>query len=178
MSRTHLSMRSRFADYSAPSYRQMKPTHRSPLSRQSRAGLTILEVMLAMFVLVLVFGAALSAVVHVSSVVAAAKTRTRAVAVLNQKLEEMRALTFTNLNAKLSSASFTSGAETDAAFTGTGVRSFQWTRTVDGGAADVSGSMVKVVVTVSWVQAGHAASISAYSYFAKYGILTAESAAT
>lgn len=138
--------------------------------------MTLLEVMLAMFILVMVFGAALSTVVRVGALVAAAKTRTRAATVLNQKLEEMRALTFTNLNRNLANGSFTSGTETDAAFTGTNAREFKWTRTVDSAAADASSTLIKVVVTVSWEQAGHTSSVTAYSYLAKNGILAAESA--
>ncbi len=144
----------------------------------SKHGLTLLEVMLATFILVMIFGAAISSVVQVSATVASAKNRTRAVAVLNERMEEMRAMTFTNLSKNLAAASFTSGTETNTVLTGKGARSFTWTRTVDTAAADASSSLVKVVVTVTWAQVDGTRSISAYSYFSKDGVLTAESAAS
>ncbi len=148
------------------------------LHHRSKHGLTLLEVMLATFILVMIFGAAISSVVQVSATVASAKNRTRAVAVLNQRMEEMRAMTFTNLSKNLTAAGFTSGTETNTALTGKGARSFTWTRTVDTAAADASSSLVKVVVTVTWEQVNGVRSISAYTYFAKNGVLTAESAAS
>ena len=140
--------------------------------------MTLLEVMLAAFFLVIVFGAALSTVVQVGRVVVAAKNRTRAVTVLNQKLEEMRSLTFANLSTSLGSSGFLSGTETDIGFTGTSTAEFRWTRTVDAAADDASENLFKVVVTVSWIQGGQERSLRAYSYFSRDGIVTAESAAT
>lgn len=157
--------------------RHSRPTTTTTRSSR-RQGMTLLEVVLAMFILVMVFGAALSSVMQVGATVATAKNRTRAVAVLNQRMEEMRAMTFTNLGKNLASAGFTSGTETNAALAGTGARVFRWTRTVDTAAADASSALVKVVVTVSWEQVNGVGSISAYSYFAKDGVLTAESAAS
>ena len=71
-------------------------TRRRQRSTRPHQGMTLLEVMLAMFILVMVFGAALSSVVHVASTVAAAKNRTRAVAILNLQMEEMRAMSFSD----------------------------------------------------------------------------------
>ncbi len=140
--------------------------------------MTLLEVMIAMSILLVIFGAALSSVVNVAATVAAAKNRTRAVAVLNQRMEEMRALTFANLSQKLGASTFTVGTETHADFTGTSARAFTWTRSVDTAAPDASSDLLKVVVTVTWSQANRTRSISAYSYFAKNGILVADSTAS
>ncbi len=137
--------------------------------------MTLLEVMMALSILVMIFGAALASLVNVAATVAAAKNRTRAVAVLNQRMEEMRSLTFANLSKNLAATGFTAGTETNADVTGTNARSFAWTRTVDTGAPDTSSDLLKVVVTVTWAQADRTRSISAYSYFAKNGVVVAES---
>ncbi len=157
--------------------RRSRPTNATTRTN-SRQGMTLLEVVLAMFILVMVFGAALSSVMQVSATVATAKNRTRAVAVLNQRMEEMRAQTFTNLGKSLASASFTAGTESNTTLTGTGAGAFRWTRTVDAAAADAANSLIKVVVTVTWEQVNGVRTISAYSYFSKDGVLTAESAAS
>lgn len=140
--------------------------------------MTLLEVMLAVFVLVLVFGAALSSLLQVSATVATAKNRTRAVALLNMQMEEMRSMSFTRLQSRLADTSFTAGSIAASTLTGTGARAFRWTRTVDATATDTSSSLIKVVVTVTWEQINGVRSISAYSYFGKDGVLTAESAAS
>ncbi len=141
--------------------------------------MTILEVLIAMFILVIVFGAAISAVVNITRVVTAAKSRTRAVALLNQRMEEMRALTFANLNGNLAKSSFTAGTESGSSFSGQSNRGFRWTRTIDTAAADSSSALIKVVVTVTWEQPGVGPrAISGYSYFSKDGVLNSESAAS
>ncbi len=140
--------------------------------------MTILEVMLAAFVLVMVSGAALSSIVQVSATVATAKNRNRAVALLNMQMEEMRSMSFSRLQSRLVDASFTAGSITTSTLTGSGAKVFRWKRTVDASAADASSSLVKVVVTVEWEQVDGRRTISAYSYFSQHGILTAESAAS
>ncbi len=157
--------------------RRTIPTMSSPTTRH-RGGMTLLEVMLAVFVLVMVFGAALSSLLQVSATVATAKNRTRAVALLNQQMEEMRAMSFTRLQTRLADTAFTAGTITASTLTGTGARAFRWSRTVDTAAADASSSLVKVVVTVTWEQVNGVRSVSAYSYFGRDGVLTAESAAS
>lgn len=137
--------------------------------------------MLAIFVLVLLFGAALSAIVQGSRLVYAAKNRTRAVAILNQKMEEMRALTFGTLTASLADSNFTRGT-IPASPLGTGLvserllsdavgREFRWTRTAPTTAEDVGTDMLKVVVTVQWTDLNRTASITAFSYFSACGVL-------
>jgi Tfp pilus assembly protein PilV len=146
--------------------------------------MTLIEVMLGMFVLMVVFGGALMSVVHVSRMVATAKNRVRAVAILNQKMEEMRALTFTTLNTKFSDATFTTGkipmetsissiSEND--LTDSKMKCFTWTRTNDTTGTDVSTSLLKVVVKVQWQDVKVSSSISAYSYFSEYGVMAKSS---
>lgn len=147
-------------------------TH-TPASR--RQGMTLVEVVLAMFILLMIFGAALSSVVQVGATVAAAKSRTRAATIMNQRMEEMRAMTFTTLTKNLAASGFTAGTEANAGFAGPNGRTFSWTRTIDTAAADSSSDLVKVVVTVTWQQRNGPRSISAYSYFSKNGVLAAES---
>lgn len=143
--------------------------------------MTLVEVMLAIFVLVLLFGAALSAIVQGSRLVYAARNRTRAVAILNQKMEEMRALTFSNLTAGLATPTFTSGT-IPASPVGIGLvserllsdavgREFRWTRTAPTNADEVGVNMLKVVVTVQWTDLNRTASVTAFSYFSSCGVL-------
>jgi prepilin-type N-terminal cleavage/methylation domain-containing protein len=149
-----------------------------------RRGMTLIEVMIAMFVLLVVFGGALLSIVHVSRMVATAKNRTRAVAIVNQKMEEMRALNFTTLSTNLSLSTFTSGTipmsgntgglSTDS-FSDSTRKSFRWTRINDTSAADVSSSLLKIVVRVEWEDRTVTSAVSAYSYFAQNGVLPSSS---
>jgi prepilin-type N-terminal cleavage/methylation domain-containing protein len=150
----------------------------------TRRGMTLIEVMIAMFVLLIVFGGALQSIVHVSRMVATAKNRTRAVAIVNQKMEEMRALNFTTLSTNLSLTTFTSGTipmsgntgglSTDS-FSDSKRKSFRWTRISDTSGADVSSSLLKVVVRVEWDDRTVTSAVSAYSYFSQNGVLPSSS---
>lgn len=153
-------------------------TPRRSRSTRNKEGMTLLEVVFAMFILVMVFGAALSSVVQVSRIVTAAKNRTRAVAILNMQMEELRSMSFGRLQTRLADASFTAGTFTDGSLTGTGVRGYRWTRITDNTAADTSESLLKVVVSVEWDEAQGSRSVRSYSYFAKDGVLTSESTAS
>ena len=134
--------------------------------------MTLLEVMLAMFVLTSLFGAALSSVVQVSRVVAAAKNRSRAVALLNLQMEEMRAMSFAQLTARLGDTSFQSGRVASSVMTGSTATPFRWTRSTQPAAEGVSATVIKVVVTVEWPEFNRTSSIQAFSYFSKDGVLT------
>ena len=138
--------------------------------------MTLLEVMLAMSILTLLFGAALASVIQVTKIVDTAKSRTRAVSILNQRMEEMRALTFTQLKSRLSDTSFTTGTERTSGLTTT--QEFRWSRTPQATAEDVSDTLLKVTVTIEWKQLGRPSAIHAYSYFSKDGILVSDSTAT
>jgi len=142
--------------------------------------MTLLEVVIAMFVLVVLFGAALSGVVSVNRLTVAAKNRTRAVAVLNQKMEEMRAITFANLNAKMT-ATPPASSSAPATFTGGYLFStdlvgknnnyaFHWTRELQTTGDDVGASLIKVKVTVEWAAGQHKIAISSFSYFSQFGV--------
>lgn len=164
-------------------YLRNVPPRRAGFScpRALRRGLTLIEVMLGMFILVLVFGGALMSIIHVSRMVATAKNRVRAVAILNQKMEEMRALTFTTLTTDLGTTAFLSGKipmENDSSsiavndLTDSRSKCFTWTRTNDTAGTDVSSSLLKVVVKVEWADMKTNSSVTAYSYFSKYGVTT------
>jgi type II secretory pathway pseudopilin PulG len=135
--------------------------------------MTLLEVMLAMSILTLLFGAALASVIQVTKIVDSAKSRTRAVAILNQRMEEMRALTFTQLKSRLTDTSFTAGMERHSSLTS--AQEFQWSRTLETTAEDASENLLKVTVTIGWKQLGRSSTIRAYSYFSKDGVLVSDS---
>ena len=143
--------------------------------RSTRAGMTLLEVMLAMCILTLLFGAALASVVQVTQIVDTAKSRTRAVAILNQRMEEMRALTFTQLKSRLADTSFASGTERATSLVA--AKDFHWSRAVQSTGEDVSETLLKVTVSIEWKQRGRPSAIHAYSYFSKDGVLVSESTA-
>ena len=147
---------------------------------RARAGLTLLEVVMAVFVLALLFTAALSSIIQVGRLVTTAKSRTRAVAIVNQKMEEMRSLTFANLKANLADASFTtgtipmadeSGKVSQSTFSDSHGKSYRWTRTLQPGGEEVSASLLKVVVRVEWEDLKQPAAVSAFSYFAEHGVI-------
>lgn len=147
----------------------------TPTSRRrstTASGMTLLEVMLAMFVLTILFGAALSSVVQVGHFVAAAKNRTRAVALMNLQMEEMRAMSFAQLASRLGESSFQSGSVTNSVMTGQTARSFRWSRNTQPAAEDASATMIKVMVTVEWTELNRTSSIRSFSYFSKDGVLT------
>ena len=137
--------------------------------------MTLLEVMLAMSILTLLFGAALASVIQVTKIVDAAKSRTRTVSILNQRMEEMRALTFTQLKSRLADTSFTAGTERASDLTT--AQNFRWSRTSQSTAEDASENLLKVAVTIEWKQLGRSSAIRAYSYFSKDGILVSDSTA-
>ena len=143
--------------------------------RRTRAGMTLLEVMLAMSILTLLFGAALASVIQVTKIVDAARSRTRAVSILNQRMEEMRALTFTQLKSRLGDASFTTGTERASSLAT--MQEFRWSRTHQSAGEDVSDTLLKVTVSIEWKQLGRTSALRAYSYFAKDGVLVSESPA-
>lgn len=135
-------------------------------------GMTLLEVMLAMFVLTILFGAALSSVVQVGRVVATAKNRTRAVALMNLQMEEMRAMSFAQLTSRLADAGFQSGSVASSVMTGQTAPTFRWARSTQPAAEDVSATVIKVVVTVEWTESNRTSSIRSFSYFSTDGVLT------
>lgn len=144
--------------------------------RRQRRGMTLLEVMIAVAILVTLFGAALGAMLQVTRTVAAAKARLRAVAVLNLQMEEMRAMPFGMLQTNLTKASFTGGKVNDAFYTGGVTREYTWKREIQSGAEGSTANLVKVLVSVEWDDfQGRTFTISSYSYFSKDGVHTDES---
>lgn len=139
-----------------------------------------------MFILVLVFGGALMSIIHVSRMVATAKNRVRAVAILNQKMEEMRALTFTTLTDTYMDSgnekdAFHTGEipmESDGGLLGTDLFSdskskcFTWSRAdITDTTSTTSDSLRKILVTVTWDDMKVSSSVNAFSYFSKYGVM-------
>ena len=146
----------------------------------ARTGVTLVEVMLAVFVLALLFGAALSSMIQVSRMVATAKHRLRAVAIVNQKMEEMRALTFATLQTNLGDSSFTagrvpiadvSGQVSQSTFSDSHGKYYRWNRTLVGTGEDVSSTLLKVVVRVEWDDLQKTSAVTAFSYFSQYGVM-------
>ena len=68
---------------------------------KSRRAMTLVEVMMAVFVLALVFGGVISSMVRAASLTRDSKVVYRETAILNDAIERMRAMTFTELKTYL-----------------------------------------------------------------------------
>ena len=76
--------------------------------------MTLLEVMIAMFVLVVVFGAVLATVVHAAALTRDSKVVYRSTAIMNDLVERMRSMTFAELKAELKDGNSALGISKDA----------------------------------------------------------------
>jgi len=72
------------------------------------------EVMIAMFVLVVVFGAVLATVVHAAALTRDSKAVYRSTAIMNDLVERMRSMTFAELKAELKDGNTALGISKDA----------------------------------------------------------------
>ncbi len=136
-------------------------------------GMTLVEVMVAMFVLVVIFSAALGAIIQVRQRSISARNRLRATAIINARMEEMRAMPFASLVTSLANSSFQRGTETNTAFTGTNGYTFNWTRLKQAAVdSDEGNTLCCVVVTVSWSESGRPKQLQTLSYFSASGVST------
>jgi len=130
-------------------------------SRQG--GMTLVEVMIAMFVLTVVFGGVLSSMVRAAAFTNSSKILYRQTAIMNEKMEEMRAMQFSDLLAKLAIPAQnvgevpppTGGSAVDKVLSGN--YTYHWERTH----ATVDSTIVTITVKV-WAlgQEAHAKSIT------------------
>ena len=157
-----------------------KPLHgRSAAGTSRHRGMTLIEVVIAMFVLVTVFAAALTAIIQAKSLAVSAKNRIRATAILNMRMEEMRAMPFATLKTKLGTSTFLNGTENSAELTDTATSySYSWTREEISATATSEGTdLLCVVITVQWTERGRAKSLKTLSYFSATGVSTKQAAA-
>ncbi len=140
--------------------------------RRAAAGMTLVEVMLAMFVLTVVFASVLTALGRANSLTHASVATYRATAVLNERMEEMRSLSFTQLQTRLAQSDFQSGSvgTTDDERNLSGVNSFAWTRTKV--TAESTANLVKVVVHVTWTEGRTPRDLQTVGYFSSTGVST------
>jgi prepilin-type N-terminal cleavage/methylation domain-containing protein len=78
-----------------------------------RRGMTLLEVLTAMFVLVVVFGAVLATVVNAAALTRDSKVVYRSTAIMNDLVERMRSMTFAELKAELKDGNTALGISKD-----------------------------------------------------------------
>lgn len=126
---------------------------RGSRTKQPRA-MTLIEVMLAMFVLVFVFGGVLSSMVRAASLARDSKITYRETAIMNDLVERMRSMTFAALKTELKSGDPALGVTVDASKANTtcgkvpppsgagtgpvlaGTYTYKWERTCTDPAAD------------------------------------------
>lgn len=137
--------------------------------------MTLVEVILAVFILTVLFSGVLSSLARANSAVQLSTSVYRGTAILNEKMEEMRSMTFAQLQTNLAKAAFLSGTiqNADSGTPLAGARTFTWTRAVDTGAS--TSSLVRVVVTLSWKEGVQPQSIQTIGYFSSTGVSTVSS---
>ena len=145
----------------------MNPAYMStiPARRRRRSGMTLIEVMIAVFVLGTLFAAALSAIIQSSALVTASRHEMQATCRLNTLIEEVRARSFTEAAGLVT---VTNQAFTDTNFAGTYSRSIV--------AVATNPDLLRLSVSVSWKDRSLARRIEAFTYVAKNGIVNKASA--
>ena len=153
----------------------MNTVHMSTRSTQSlgRSGMTLIEVMIASFVLLVVFASVLSAANYSAKVANSARAETAATTVINTKVEEMRAMPFADVEKYLTGSPPRPVSGTIA--TGP-CKGGTWRRTV----TKESGrdELLRALVAVEWTELGRPRRLEVVTFFSKHGIINKPNAAT
>lgn len=128
--------------------------------KKRESGFTLVEVMMAMFVISLLSAGVFASVYQIRHQAEVARCRSVATAIMNERLEEMRATTFDNLSTSLASSSYTEGSVTLDHYT------YNWERIPTS-----STNAYSVQVVVSWKVREREYRISALSFISKYGVI-------
>lgn len=133
--------------------------------------MTLLEVMVAMFVLVVVFGAVLASVVRAASLTRDSKVVYRETAIVNDLVERMRSMTFAELKAELAVSAKNEGRVPPPSGVGSekvlaGAYTYKWKRTCSNPAADP----LRIAVEV-WPEGLEARKIMVVTYISASGLI-------
>lgn len=142
---------------------------RAPRNRL-RAGMTLVETVVALFIAVFLIASILSSVVFASRQFTEAKARTNATNIINQQMEVLRSLKFSDLNTELAKSTGTSANPIQMAVGNQGYRvwrSINFVANLPGNLAN--NDLVRVVVTVQWEIMGRKYTDTAETYFSKNG---------
>ncbi len=147
----------------------------APGSARRRRGMTLVETIIALFIAVVLIAAILASTVLAARLFTEAKAYTNATNIINQQVENLRTLGFTQLKAQLGVPTDGSEAVTPspAITLSVGSQRFTVTRTArlvknkTGGA--INTDLVEMTVNVSWSSVGRTHSTSSQTYFSAFG---------
>lgn len=131
---------------------------------RKKRGLTLVEVMVAMFVSVIIIASVITSAVFAKQQSEVSKTRLSATIVLNQLCEENRLTPFSTLKTNLLSTGYLSGS------TVIHNRTYNWTRvSVDMSSQTSESDMIRIETTVSWSILNQRYNVMSDMYISKYG---------
>jgi len=144
----------------------------TPIMRSKPAkAMTLVEVMMALMVLALVFGGVISSMVRAASLTRDSKVIYRETAIMNDLVERMRSMTFTELKTELADASKNTGEVPPPSGTGTekvlaGAYKYLWARSCE----STSDDPLKITVRV-WPENLTHHEITVVTYISSYGLI-------
>ena len=142
----------------------------------TRAGLTLIEVMIASFVLLVVFASVLAAANYSAKVAHSSRAETAATALINTKVEEMRAMPFTDVEKYLAGATGSLPRAASETIAAGPCKGGTWRRTVTKESS--RNELLRAVITVEWTELGRARRLEVITFFSKHGIINKPNAAT
>lgn len=139
-----------------------------------RRGMTLVEILMAMFVLVFVFGGVISSVVRAASLTRDSKVVYRETAIMNDLVERMRSMTFAELKAELNTPSKNEGNVPPPSGTGNekvlaGAYTYKWKRAC----SDINADPLRIVVNV-WPEKLETKGITLVTYISASGLINKE----
>jgi len=155
-------------------------------SSRLRRAMTLIEVMLAMFVLVFVFGGVLSSMVRAASLSRDSKITYRETAIVNDLVERMRSMTFAELKTELKTGNASMGITVDGTKANTtcgevppttpsgagtgpvlaGAYTYRWERPC----TDLASDPLRIVVNV-WADGLESKRITVVTYISASGLI-------
>lgn len=161
-----------------------------PPLRSHRRGMTLVEIMIALFVLVLVFGGVLASIVRAAAMTRDSKIIYRETAIMNDLVERMRSMTFAELKTELQNGNSALGITVDAVKPNTtkgevppttpsgagtgpvlaGAYTYKWERTC----TDLSADPLRIEIR-TWAEGQESRSVTVVTYISASGLINKES---
>ena len=142
----------------------------------SQSGMTLIEVMIASFVLLIVFVSVLSATDYAAKVANSSRAETAATVIINTKVEEMRAMAFADVEKYLAGSTSTPPRSASGNIVAGPCKGGTWRRTVtkESGRSE----LLRAVVAVEWTELGRPRRLEVVTFLSKHGIINKPNAAT
>ncbi|HLP09789.1 MAG TPA: prepilin-type N-terminal cleavage/methylation domain-containing protein [Opitutaceae bacterium] len=158
--------------------------------RSRRRGMTLVEVMIALFVLLIVFGGVLASIVRAAAMTRDSKIIYRETAIMNDLVERMRSMTFAELKAELKNGNSALGITVDTAKPNTtkgevppttpsgagtgpvlaGAYTYRWERTC----TDLGADPLRIELR-TWADSQESRSVTVVTYISASGLINKES---